>query len=133
MNAAEASDVEKTEPPASRAKTVYGLLVAVILGALTTIPYEQAIARSLGRAEKSAGERISEIAQEVSVTGLISLGLIVLGLRLRTSLGIGISLLNDWPPVDADARRRVRNTIALAVAIGIGMDVIVAIVSDVVP
>jgi membrane protease YdiL (CAAX protease family) len=129
MNAVEASDIEKTEPPPSRAKTVYGLLAAAVLGSLTMIPYEQSIARRLERAEKSAGERITGITQDVLTSGLVSLGFIVLGLRLRTSLGVGILLLNDWPSIDADARRRVRSTIALAVAIGIGMDVIVAIVS----
>jgi len=126
----EAGDIGKPKATdSSHVKIVAGLLLAAVLGSLATIPYEQTTVRRPGRAEKPAGERISEIAQEVLVSGLISLGLIVLGLRLRTSVGVGISLLNDWPPADDNARRRVRNTIALAVAIGIGMDVILAIVS----
>lgn len=132
MDTTEAGETEVGKPKAresSRAKVVFVLLVAAVLGSLAVIPYEQSIARRPGRVEKPAAERIAEIAQEVLVSGLISLGLIVLGLRLRTSLGVGISLLCDWPPANADARRRVRNAIILAIVIGIGMDVILAIVS----
>lgn len=130
MDPTELDDVGKPKASdASLVKAAAFLLLAAVLGSLAMIPYEQSIARRLERAEKPAGERIMRITQDVLTSGLVSLGLIVLGLRLRNSLGVGISLLNDWPTADADARRRVRNTIALAVAIGIGMDVIVATVS----
>ncbi len=113
----------------SRTNTLLGLLLAAVLGSITIIPYEISIVRRPEQAEKPAAERISEIVQGVAVAGLISLGLIVLGLRLRKSLGVRISVLRDWPPADLDSRRRVQKAIAAAVAIGIGMDVVLPVAS----
>jgi hypothetical protein len=124
----EAGDTGKPKVSnSSRAKAVGMLLLAAVLGSLAGLPYVHSIERRPGRAEKRASELMSEFAEYVLIESLISMGLIVVGLRLRTSLGLGLSLLNDWPPDDDDARRRLRNTITLAVVLGIGMAVILAI------
>lgn len=72
-------------------------------------------------------ELISSLAENVLVECLISIGAITVGLRLRRSLGLGISLLNDWPPATEASRRRLRRTIFLAVGLGLGMAIILAV------
>src|SRR5262245_5687776 len=88
-----------TDDILSRMKSVnQWLLVAALLASLAVIPYTYTIIRQTEQAAKPVGELVFELAQNAAVEFLISAVLITVGLRLRRSLGLDLSLLNDWPP-----------------------------------
>jgi len=103
------------------------LLLSAVLASVAVVPYTYSIVKQRARADQPVSELVSELSQNVLVETLISWGLIMVGLGLRTSLGLGVTMLNDWPPVDDQARRRVRNTITLAIILGLALGIILAI------
>jgi hypothetical protein len=104
------------------------LLVVAILASLVGIPYTRSIITQRARVEQPASEILSELAENVLVESLISSFFIIIGIRLRRSLGLGVNLLNEWPPVDDAARCQVRNTIALAIALGVALGITLAVI-----
>jgi hypothetical protein len=104
------------------------LFLAAVLASITVLPYAYSVMNQRPRAQP-ASEWIWELAEGVLVEPLISCLFIAVGLRLRRSLGVGVTLLDNWPPADDEARRRVRKAITLAVVLGLGLDVILAIAS----
>jgi Type II CAAX prenyl endopeptidase Rce1-like len=115
------------EDTARRTKTVGRLLwLAAVLASVAVIPYTYSIVNQQAQ-QRPATATIADLASNALIESLISYCFIGLGLRLRNSLGLGLTLLAEWPPVDEQCRRRVRNSIALAVILGLGSGVILGV------
>ena len=119
---------EAKQDETQRAKIVgRWLMLAAILASLTTLPYLYSFQKQRAREPQPASAILTDLGEGVAVEFLISCGFIIMGLRLRRSLGLGVGLLNDWPPKDEAARRRFRNTITLAMLLGLGLGIALAI------
>ena len=103
------------------------LMLAAFLASLLTIPYVYSFETQRAREPKPASALITDFGESVAVEFLISSCFIVLGLRLRKSLGLSVTLLDDWPPRDESSRRRVWGTVRLAMMLGIGMGIALAV------
>ena len=103
------------------------LMLAALVASLATVPYVYSFETQRAREPKPASELATEMAENVGFEFLISCCFIVLGIRLRKSLGLSVRLLDNWPAEDAAAHRRVWNTITLSVMMGLGLGIVLAI------
>ena len=102
-------------------------MLAAFTASFATVPYVYSFETQRAREPKPASALITDLGENVAVEFLISSCFIVLGLRLRKSLALTVTLLDDWPPSEEAARRRVRDTDRLAMMLGIGMGIVLAI------
>ena len=113
------------DDPARPTKAVgRALWLAAVLAAVAVIPYTYSILNQQAPERQPATATLADLASNALIESLISYCFIGLGLRLRNSLGLGLALLADWPPVDDQTRRRLRNTIALAMVLGLASGII---------
>ncbi len=103
------------------------LMLAAALAAAAVIPYTSSILRQAGWPGRPPGEPTAGLAENALVETLISWVMIALGFRARRSLGLGLTMLDGWPPAGAEDRRRIRNAIALSAGLGLALGAVLAV------